>query len=255
MTQINLPRTNQTGTNEWSDVETNDAAIAAVVNGQLQNDNIASNAQIAHSKLADATAGKLLIANASGVITATTASGDVTVAGSGAVTIANDAVNADKLKDSASTDADRAVTTNHIRDDAVTQPKIGDDAVGAAQLNLATATSGNSTTSNQSSSFGTNLRTISLDPGTYLVNGGLTAEYRLASAEITILPYVASGTATISPSVGAEATTNTYIAVPYTASFSAIVVVTATASIALRFIATDTWSHLASHITAFGVKD
>lgn len=39
--------------------------------------------------------------------------------------LADDAVTAAKLADSASVDANRAVTTNHIRDAAVTKPKIG----------------------------------------------------------------------------------------------------------------------------------
>ena len=41
--------------------------------------------------------------------------------------LADDAVTADKLRDDASTDANRAVTTNHIRDDAVTADKLRDD--------------------------------------------------------------------------------------------------------------------------------
>lgn len=48
--------------------------------------------------------------------------------------IADDAVTADKLRDSAVTDGDRAVTTDHIRDVAVTQAKIALQAVAAAQI-------------------------------------------------------------------------------------------------------------------------
>ncbi len=99
MTQATLPNLNQTGVNEWSDVEGNDVALRNVINGQLQNDNLASNAAIAHSKLANATAGQLLIANASGVITATTMSGDATLSSSGALTIANQAVTNAKIAD------------------------------------------------------------------------------------------------------------------------------------------------------------
>jgi len=54
MTQVTLPRTNQTGTNEWEDVEANDRALRDVINGNLDNDNIKSAANIAGSKLADA---------------------------------------------------------------------------------------------------------------------------------------------------------------------------------------------------------
>ena len=45
--------------------------------------------------------------------------------------IKDDAVTADKLKDSASTDSDRAVTTNHIRDNAVNADKLNDTGVTA----------------------------------------------------------------------------------------------------------------------------
>lgn len=50
----------------------------------------------------------------------------------GAVTdlkLASDSVTADKLKDSATTDSDRAVTGNHIRDGAVTSQKIANNTI------------------------------------------------------------------------------------------------------------------------------
>lgn len=53
MTQVNLPKKSQTGANEWADVQDNDEAIADVVNGELEDDNIAAGAAIAGSKLAD----------------------------------------------------------------------------------------------------------------------------------------------------------------------------------------------------------
>jgi len=46
--------------------------------------------------------------------------------------IKDDAVTASKLKSSASTDSDRAVTTNHIRDNAVNADKLNDTGVTAA---------------------------------------------------------------------------------------------------------------------------
>lgn len=48
--------------------------------------------------------------------------------------IADDAVTADKLKDDALVDANRAVTTNHIRDSAVITGKINNNAVTTAKL-------------------------------------------------------------------------------------------------------------------------
>ena len=48
--------------------------------------------------------------------------------------ILNDAVTADKLKDHASTDSERAVTRNHIRNDAIDGTKIDDDAVNSEHI-------------------------------------------------------------------------------------------------------------------------
>lgn len=51
MAKVILPRLNQTGANEWADVQANDEAIATVVNGEISNENIAAGAAIARSKL------------------------------------------------------------------------------------------------------------------------------------------------------------------------------------------------------------
>ena len=48
--------------------------------------------------------------------------------------LVNDSVTSDKLSDSTTVDANRAVTTNHIRDIAVTTAKIADDSVTSAKL-------------------------------------------------------------------------------------------------------------------------
>ena len=79
MTQINLPRTNITGSNLWSQVEDNDSAIANVVNGSLDNGNIAAGADINASKLLDGSiaAGKL---GTDSVLTANIKNGEVTAA-------------------------------------------------------------------------------------------------------------------------------------------------------------------------------
>lgn len=52
MTKLTLPRINQTGTNEWADVESNDVAIREVINGELDNENLKANAGITAEKLA-----------------------------------------------------------------------------------------------------------------------------------------------------------------------------------------------------------
>ena len=51
MTQITLPNQSVTGANLWSQVEGNDQAIATVVNGNLDNGNVAANAGISASKI------------------------------------------------------------------------------------------------------------------------------------------------------------------------------------------------------------
>jgi hypothetical protein len=52
MSLITLPKLSQSGANEWADVEDNDVAIRDVVNGDLDDDNIADGAGISISKLA-----------------------------------------------------------------------------------------------------------------------------------------------------------------------------------------------------------
>ena len=78
----------------------------ALAAGSVTNAEVATNAAIQHDKLAALSTGQLIVGNA-GTPTATTVSGDATIAADGAVTIAND---------------------------AVTQAKIADDAVGADQI-------------------------------------------------------------------------------------------------------------------------
>src|SRR6187455_2983289 len=52
MTKVVLPRLNQTGANEWADVESNDVALREVLNGGIDNENIKAGAGITREKLA-----------------------------------------------------------------------------------------------------------------------------------------------------------------------------------------------------------
>ena len=79
----------------------------AIADGTIVNTDISGSAAIAHSKLASLTDGRILVGNGSNVPVGVAVSGDVTMANTGAVTIANDAVE---------------------------QAMIADDAVGADQL-------------------------------------------------------------------------------------------------------------------------
>lgn len=74
------------------------------------------------------TAGHIPISNGSGTMALGTADTQ---------SIANDAITADKLRDDASTDSNRAVTTNHIRNSAVNTDKIANGAVTYAKLDVA----------------------------------------------------------------------------------------------------------------------
>jgi hypothetical protein len=65
---------------------------ASVVRGDIANANISASAAIAHSKLANITAGQVLLGNASNVPTATALTGDVTVSSTGVATISAGAV-------------------------------------------------------------------------------------------------------------------------------------------------------------------
>jgi len=70
---------------------------ASVVRGGLTDSNIDAAAAIAHTKLANITAGRVLLGNASNVPTATALTGDVTVSNTGVTAIASTAVTQAKL--------------------------------------------------------------------------------------------------------------------------------------------------------------
>ena len=71
-----------------------DDAVGAdqLASNAVVNASVASGAAIAHSKLANVSDGQILVGNGSNVPTAVAVSGDVTIANTGAVTIANDAI-------------------------------------------------------------------------------------------------------------------------------------------------------------------
>jgi hypothetical protein len=115
MGNITLPNALTDGTTAFgSQVRANDDAIVAQVNGNIEDVNIKASAAINGSKLSN-------------------------VAGSRIPTdrIEDDAVTADKLRDDATVDANRAVTTNHLRDGAVTAAKIASLAVILSKVKLA----------------------------------------------------------------------------------------------------------------------
>ena len=90
---------------------------ASVVRGNLINADIDAAAAIAHSKLANITAGRVLLGNASNVPTATALTGDVTVSNTGVTAIGN-----------------AKVVTAMVNDAAITAPKLSGGQTGSAPI-------------------------------------------------------------------------------------------------------------------------
>jgi hypothetical protein len=103
--------------------------------------------------------------------------------------IADDAVGADQLKDSASTDADRAVTTNHVRDDAITLPKLADQSLmrpGFYNIGLAAATTTN--TADSIKITGATAALSSTNPGRVILPSATAGQLAIfeVTADVTI---------------------------------------------------------------------
>jgi len=151
-----IPTIGQPNSTEDSDVRSGMITIRDEINGNLDNDNIKTAANIAGSKLAansvaaskivNATGGQILLANSSGVITPTTISGDVTVNNSGVTTIGTDAVSTSEIADNSITHlkmADNSVGNDELRDNAVNTTELVDDAVTSAKLSDSASTDAN----------------------------------------------------------------------------------------------------------------
>ena len=87
---------------------------AKIADGAIVNDDVNASAAIAHSKLAAVPDGQVIVGNGSTVPTAVSISGDVTLANTGAVTIANDAVEIGMLgcEQTTITDSDSHIPTS-----------------------------------------------------------------------------------------------------------------------------------------------
>ena len=78
---------------ESGDVTISDTGVTSITSNVIVNADINTAAAIAHSKLANATAGQVLLGTTTtGVVTATTISGDITINGAGVATIATNSV-------------------------------------------------------------------------------------------------------------------------------------------------------------------
>ena len=100
---------------------------ATINNSAVTNAKISTTAAIALSKLEGGTSGEVIVASSSGVQTAVSLTGDVTVTDAGVT-----AIGADKVLTANVLDAN--VTTAKIADDAITTAKIADDAITSAKL-------------------------------------------------------------------------------------------------------------------------
>lgn len=108
--------------------------------------------------------------------------------------IANDAVGAGQLKDSASVDADRAVTTDHLRDLAVTGPKISSSASQPSRVSnvgiSATASAGALTVALKQADGSTDptsaLPVMVGYRSTTITSGGFTVQSYTAAASVVI---------------------------------------------------------------------
>ena len=98
-----------------------------IVDGSIVNADVNASAAIEFTKLENLDSAKILVGNGSNKATEVAVSGDVSLANTGAVTIANDAVEQAMI-------ADNAVGADQIAADAVGASEIAANAVGASEL-------------------------------------------------------------------------------------------------------------------------
>jgi hypothetical protein len=107
-------------------LDINCVATGNIIQGTIENADINDDAAIAFTKLEDLDSAKILVGNASNEATEVTVSGDVTIANTGAVTIADDAVGADQLASNAVVNASVAsgAAIEHAKLAAVTSGNV-----------------------------------------------------------------------------------------------------------------------------------
>lgn len=101
---------------------------AKIANDTIVNDDINSNAAIAFSKLASATAGQVLLGNGSNVVTATALTGHVQVDATGATTIQSGVVTSDMISDDTIVNGDIATGA------AIAHSKLANSSAGNVML-------------------------------------------------------------------------------------------------------------------------
>ena len=127
-----------TATTISGDITIDGAGTTAIGSGVIVNADVNASAAIAHSKLANATSGQVLLGTTTtGVVTATTVSGDVTIDGAGVTAIASGViVNAD-------INASAAIALTKLASDTTTALGIGTVELGhASDTTLSRASAG-----------------------------------------------------------------------------------------------------------------
>ena len=172
------------------DVTVDSSGTTAISSNVIVNADIATNAAIDHSKLASATAGRILLGNATNVVTATDITGDVTITSGGLTAIAsNVVVNADiatnaaialsKLATGSSAQVVMAnatgVPTYVTLSGDVTIAANGQTTIAADSVALGTDTTGNYVGS-VAAGTGISVSNTGVEGGTFTItNGGVTS--------------------------------------------------------------------------------
>jgi len=110
----------------------NSVDSSKIVDGSIVNADIAAGAAIEFTKFEDLDSAKILVGNGSNKATEVSVSGDITIANTGAVTIANDAVEQAMI-------ADDAVGADQLASDAVVSASIADGSIVNADVNASAA--------------------------------------------------------------------------------------------------------------------
>ncbi len=135
------------GSVDLAHLSANSVDSTKIVDGSIANADINSGAAIAHSKLANVTAGQIIVGNGSNIPTAVAVSGDATLASSGAVTIATgavehamlaaDCIDGDNIQDDVLNSehyAAGSIDHEHLANDVIDGDNIQDDAVAAEHI-------------------------------------------------------------------------------------------------------------------------